>query len=181
MTVTHRNKRQQPEEITSTSLRFRMVSFPILHPLALSAHCWGSHALDTLRNRVLSLNLLTISGWVCRRHLAVNEPGFQIECDGCHTDLTHSIRIKCADPVCEPGDGVDICPACFCAGLEFAKHKRNHAYRVVVSFPDLIFFFLYAVVYSIDGFLASCVIRNYIHIRYSQRTGEQTSEWYFQV
>lgn len=135
MTVTHRNKRQQPEEITSTSLRFRMVSFPILHPLALCAHSWGSHALDTLRNRVLSLNLLTISGWVCRRHLAVNEPGFQIECDGCHTDLTHSIRIKCADPVCEPGDGVDICPACFCAGLEFAKHKRNHAYRVVVSFP----------------------------------------------
>ncbi|KAI0338298.1 hypothetical protein BDW22DRAFT_1363194 [Trametopsis cervina] len=61
----------------------------------------------------------------------VNEPGLQIQCDGCACDLTHSIRIKCADPVCEPGDGVDICPACFCSGKEFAKHERNHAYRVV--------------------------------------------------
>ncbi|KAL6301252.1 hypothetical protein BKA93DRAFT_828374 [Sparassis latifolia] len=61
----------------------------------------------------------------------VNEPGLQIQCDGCLCDLTHSIRIKCADPICEPGDGVDICPACFCSGKEFAKHKRWHAYRVV--------------------------------------------------
>ncbi|KAN0091500.1 hypothetical protein V8E55_005066 [Tylopilus felleus] len=61
----------------------------------------------------------------------VNEPGLQIQCDACMCDLTHSIRIKCADPMCEPGDGVDICPACFCAGKEFAKHKRGHAYRVI--------------------------------------------------
>jgi len=61
----------------------------------------------------------------------VNEPGLQIQCDGCLSDLTHSIRLKCADIVCEPGDGVDICPACFCAGKEFGKHKRWHAYRVV--------------------------------------------------
>ncbi|KAI0798513.1 hypothetical protein BC629DRAFT_1592096 [Irpex lacteus] len=61
----------------------------------------------------------------------VNEPGLQIQCDGCACDLTHSIRIKCADPICEPGDGVDICPACFCAGKEFGKHKRDHPYRVV--------------------------------------------------
>ncbi|KAH8107707.1 hypothetical protein BXZ70DRAFT_912253 [Cristinia sonorae] len=61
----------------------------------------------------------------------VNEPGLQIECDGCQCDLTHSIRIKCADPLCEPGDGVDICPSCFCAGKEFGPHKRTHPYRVV--------------------------------------------------
>ncbi|KAH7907413.1 hypothetical protein BJ138DRAFT_1014539 [Hygrophoropsis aurantiaca] len=61
----------------------------------------------------------------------VNEPGLQIQCDSCMNDLTHSIRIKCADPVCEPGDGVDICPACFCSGKEFARHKRDHAYRVI--------------------------------------------------
>jgi hypothetical protein len=65
--------------------------------------------------------------------IAVNEPGLQIQCDSCGCDLTHSIRMKCADPICEPGDGVDICPACFCEGKEFAKHKRGHAYRVVVS------------------------------------------------
>ncbi|KAI0743981.1 hypothetical protein C8Q80DRAFT_1106670 [Daedaleopsis nitida] len=61
----------------------------------------------------------------------VSEPGLQIECDGCACDLTHSIRIKCADPICETGDGVDICPACFCNGREFGSHKRGHAYRVV--------------------------------------------------
>ncbi|KAF9232673.1 hypothetical protein BU15DRAFT_54756 [Melanogaster broomeanus] len=61
----------------------------------------------------------------------VNEPGLQIQCDSCMCDLTHSVRIKCADAACESGDGVDICPACFCAGKEFSKHKRGHAYRVI--------------------------------------------------
>ncbi|EJD36036.1 hypothetical protein AURDEDRAFT_188495 [Auricularia subglabra TFB-10046 SS5] len=63
--------------------------------------------------------------------LALSEPGMQIECDACMVDLTHSIRIKCADEVCEPGDGVDICPSCFCRGVEFSKHKSHHRYRVV--------------------------------------------------
>ena len=64
--------------------------------------------------------------------IAVTEPGLQIECDSCRRDLTHSVRIKCADPVCAPGDGVDICPSCFCSGREFARHRRDHQYRVVV-------------------------------------------------
>ena len=49
-------------------------------------------------------------------------------------DLTHSIRVKCADPACEPGDGVDICPSCFCRGTEFGKHKNSHSYRIVVRY-----------------------------------------------
>ncbi|KAF5380632.1 hypothetical protein D9615_004753 [Tricholomella constricta] len=61
----------------------------------------------------------------------VNEPGVQYQCDSCACDLTHTIRIKCADPVCQPEDGVDICPPCFCAGKEFGKHKKGHAYRVI--------------------------------------------------
>jgi hypothetical protein len=64
---------------------------------------------------------------------AIIEPGVQTECDGCLVDLTHSIRIKCADPACAVGDGVDLCPNCFCSGKEFGKHKRGHAYRVEVS------------------------------------------------
>ena len=65
---------------------------------------------------------------------AISEPGLQITCDSCGCDLTHSVRIKCADPVCEEDDSaVDICPTCFCAGKEFKNHKRSHAYRVVVS------------------------------------------------
>ncbi|OCH88639.1 SWIRM-domain-containing protein [Obba rivulosa] len=69
----------------------------------------------------------------------VNEPGLQFHCDSCSCDLTHSIRIKCADPLCETGDGIDLCPACFCAGKEFGKHKRWHPYRVVElhSYPIL--------------------------------------------
>ncbi|PPQ95335.1 hypothetical protein CVT26_008180 [Gymnopilus dilepis] len=61
----------------------------------------------------------------------LNEPGVQYQCDACQCDLTHNVRIKCADPVCVPGEGVDLCPACFCAGKEFGKHKRGHAYRVI--------------------------------------------------
>ncbi|KAG6880022.1 hypothetical protein C0992_007819 [Termitomyces sp. T32_za158] len=61
----------------------------------------------------------------------VSEPGVQYQCDSCACDLTHTIRIKCADPVCQLEDGVDICPPCFCAGKEFGKHKRGHAYRVI--------------------------------------------------
>jgi transcriptional adapter 2-alpha len=61
----------------------------------------------------------------------VNEPGLQIECDACDCDLTHSIRIKCADPICEEAGDVDICPGCFCAGKEFKQHKRTHVYRVI--------------------------------------------------
>lgn len=64
--------------------------------------------------------------------LAVNEPGVQYQCDSCACDLTHTIRIKCADPVCDTDEGVDICPACFCQGKEFGKHRRGHAYRVIV-------------------------------------------------
>lgn len=63
--------------------------------------------------------------------IIINEPGDQYSCDSCGCDLTHSVRIKCADPLCEPGDGVDICPPCFCAGREFRHHKRGHAYRVI--------------------------------------------------
>ncbi|KAF9527371.1 hypothetical protein CPB83DRAFT_856436 [Crepidotus variabilis] len=61
----------------------------------------------------------------------LNEPGVQYECDVCKCDLTHSVRIKCADPVCTPGEGVDLCPGCFCAGKEFENHLRGHPYRVI--------------------------------------------------
>ncbi|KAF8198080.1 hypothetical protein BJ912DRAFT_953012 [Pholiota molesta] len=55
----------------------------------------------------------------------------QIPVRSCACDLTHTIRIKCADPICVPGEGVDICPACFCAGKEFGNHRRGHPYRVI--------------------------------------------------
>ncbi|KAF8212502.1 hypothetical protein K438DRAFT_1566889 [Mycena galopus ATCC 62051] len=63
--------------------------------------------------------------------ITCNEPGVQFECDSCACDLTHTIRIKCADPVCQSEDGVDICPPCFCAGKEFRNHLRTHPYRVI--------------------------------------------------
>jgi hypothetical protein len=63
---------------------------------------------------------------------ALNEPGVQYQCDSCACDLTHTIRIKCANPICLQDEGIDLCPTCFCAGKEFGKHKRGHAYRVIV-------------------------------------------------
>ena len=110
MTVTHRKRQYQPEEIQSTSWLI-----PRALPPSSTSPC----------------GFLTHPGF--DYVIAVSEPGLQIECDGCACDLTHSIRIKCADPACEIGDGVDICPSCFCAGKEFVNHKRGHAYRVVVS------------------------------------------------
>ncbi|KAH7097048.1 hypothetical protein BKA62DRAFT_662213 [Auriculariales sp. MPI-PUGE-AT-0066] len=61
----------------------------------------------------------------------IDEPGLQLECDACLVDLTHSIRIRCAHDDCAPGDGIDICPPCFCKGAQFGKHKRDHPYRVI--------------------------------------------------
>lgn len=104
---------------------------------------------------------------------AVTEPGVQIECDACACDLTHSVRMKCADPVCEPGDGVDICPACFCAGKEFLEHKRWHAYRVVVRSFRLSGSHLI----SHHGSLS----RNSTLTLSSPRTGEQMSECHLVV
>ncbi|KAF8530496.1 hypothetical protein BU17DRAFT_36297 [Hysterangium stoloniferum] len=70
---------------------------------------------------------------------AINEPRLQVECDGCQCDLTHSVRIKCADPLCEPGEGVDICPRCFTKGAEFGTHKRTHPYRIIELYSYPIF------------------------------------------
>jgi transcriptional adapter 2-alpha len=110
MTVTHRKRQHQPDEIQST--------YPnsSIFPLNFSK-------LLGLKTNIRHYVIIT----------ALNEPGLQIHCDACGCDLTHSIRIKCADPACEPGDGVDLCPGCFCAGKEFAKHRRDHKYRVVVG------------------------------------------------
>ncbi|KAF5375590.1 hypothetical protein D9757_008538 [Collybiopsis confluens] len=63
--------------------------------------------------------------------ISLHEPGSEYHCDSCSSDLTHTLRIKCADTVCEAGDGVDLCPNCFCTGKEFGNHKRGHPYRVI--------------------------------------------------
>lgn len=97
--------------------------------------------------------------------LAVNEPGVQFECDACACDLTHTIRIKCADPACQSEDGVDICPPCFCAGKEFRNHLRSHAYRVIVRHH-----------YHRAALLIRCALRNSTRIQYSPPTGGPTSQ-----
>lgn len=58
------------------------------------------------------------------------EPGFIVECDSCFTNLTHAVRIRCADPVCE-SSSIDICADCFRQGKEFGRHKANHPYRII--------------------------------------------------
>lgn len=139
MTVSHRKREHQPDEIQSE----RPLATPRLFcPTVFLTVCM-------LRNLV-----------------AVNEPGLQIQCDSCMCDLTHSVRVKCADPVCEPGDGVDICPACFCAGKEFSKHKRGHPYRVIVS-SSIEALALLSLIWTF--------LRNYTRIQSSQMTGAPMS------
>ncbi|EIW83540.1 hypothetical protein CONPUDRAFT_53341 [Coniophora puteana RWD-64-598 SS2] len=130
MTVTHRKRQTQPDEIQSACF---CPCSPSPASRLLLCPCAISHASFYVTPSSLLPPRLPAICVIHRRHeyTAVNEPGLQIQCDACLCDLTHSVRIKCADPICEPGDGVDICPACFCAGKEFAKHKRGHAYRVI--------------------------------------------------
>jgi hypothetical protein len=66
------------------------------------------------------------------------EPGFIVECDSCFTNLTHSVRIRCADPVCD-SSSTDICADCFRQGKEFGRHKANHPYRIIEKHHTPIF------------------------------------------
>ena len=105
---------------------------------------------------------------ICVLYVAdLNEPGVQYQCDSCACDLTHTVRIKCANPICLQGEGIDLCPACFCAGKEFGRHKRGHAYRVIVrGLPSNVFVHLDWLEY----------LRKWTHTPFLLRTGEQTSE-----
>lgn len=93
----------------------------------------------------------------------ISEPGVLYKCDACDSDITHTIRIKCAAPGCEE---VDLCPSCFCAGKEVGQHKPWHDYRVVVRMLVVDVIFGLYVLWN----------RSATRIRYLLRTGEQMSE-----
>ncbi|KAL9939797.1 hypothetical protein V8E36_001614 [Tilletia maclaganii] len=54
-------------------------------------------------------------------------PGVQWHCDGCGSDITLTVRIRCASE-CQ---NFDLCGSCFCSGTETARHKAWHDYRVI--------------------------------------------------
>ncbi|KAK0527391.1 Transcriptional adapter ada2 [Tilletia horrida] len=54
-------------------------------------------------------------------------PGVQWHCDGCGSDITLTVRIRCASE-CQ---NFDLCGSCFCSGAETARHKAWHDYRVI--------------------------------------------------
>ncbi|KAE8240116.1 hypothetical protein A4X13_0g7933 [Tilletia indica] len=54
-------------------------------------------------------------------------PGVQWHCDGCGSDITLTVRIRCAGE-CQ---NFDLCGSCFCSGTETARHKAWHDYRVI--------------------------------------------------
>ena len=84
----------------------------------------------------------------------ITESGIKYTCDYCSADISHTVRIRCAQldlnhpsthavssppnaasnegpvPTCEE---FDLCGSCFCAGRETGRHKRWHDYRVVVG------------------------------------------------
>lgn len=63
------------------------------------------------------------------------EGGVKYVCDVCSSDITSTVRIRCADPACNE---FDLCVTCFSEGE--ARHNHDpatHAYRVIEqnSFP----------------------------------------------
>eukprot|EP00743_Colponemidia_sp_Colp-15_P003299 GILK01003563.1.p1 GENE.GILK01003563.1~~GILK01003563.1.p1 ORF type:complete len:591 (+),score=112.18 GILK01003563.1:139-1911(+) len=58
--------------------------------------------------------------------------GEQFHCDMCRKDITHLVRIRCAE--C---DDFDLCVDCFAVGAEVTPHKNYHSYHVVdkLNFP----------------------------------------------
>lgn len=95
----------------------------------------------------------------------VTEPGISYECDSCDSDITHTIRIKCAAHGCEE---IDLCVSCFTAGKEVGEHKAWHDYRVVVRPSPFIG-------RSVNEW-THLWYRNNIRILYLPRTGAPTSE-----
>ncbi|KAF9434356.1 Transcriptional adapter ada2 [Entomortierella beljakovae] len=62
----------------------------------------------------------------------IAESGVKYHCDPCNTNITDTVRIRCA--VCSD---FDLCVRCFCSGKELGKHKSWHDFRVMEqhSFP----------------------------------------------
>ncbi|KAG9252662.1 transcriptional adaptor-like protein [Emericellopsis atlantica] len=63
------------------------------------------------------------------------EGGVKYVCDVCSSDITSTVRIRCADPAC---NDFDLCVTCFSKGEARNSHvPETHAYRVIEqnSFP----------------------------------------------
>lgn len=63
------------------------------------------------------------------------EGGVKFVCDVCSSDITSTVRIRCADPACTD---FDLCVSCFSKGEKRNAHDpAEHAYRVIEqnSFP----------------------------------------------
>ncbi|PNY28780.1 Transcriptional adapter 2 [Tolypocladium capitatum] len=63
------------------------------------------------------------------------EGGVKYVCDVCSSDITSTVRIRCADPACSD---LDLCVSCFAKGESRNAHDpATHAFRVIEqnSFP----------------------------------------------
>ncbi|KAM5345257.1 hypothetical protein ACJ41O_011119 [Fusarium nematophilum] len=63
------------------------------------------------------------------------EGGVKYVCDVCSSDITSTVRIRCADPACSD---FDLCVSCFAKGeARNAHNPATHAFRVIEqnSFP----------------------------------------------
>ncbi|TGZ85401.1 transcriptional adaptor 2 [Ascodesmis nigricans] len=57
------------------------------------------------------------------------EPGVRYHCDACNTDITFTVRIRCAHSACSE---YDLCVPCFSSGAETGLHKcATHPYQVI--------------------------------------------------
>ena len=53
--------------------------------------------------------------------------GHHYHCDYCSQDISHTIRIRCAE--CSD---FDLCIECFSVGVELLQHTNDHDYYVMV-------------------------------------------------
>lgn len=69
------------------------------------------------------------------------ESGMRYNCDTCSADITHSVRVKCAEATAEKltCPDFDLCVPCFLAGHSLGPHKAHHAYRIISSHSFPIF------------------------------------------
>jgi hypothetical protein len=108
---------------------------------------------------------ISISVRDSRLCIAVTDSGVRYTCDACSADISHTVRIRCAqlvppaspaapprnvtgppsdqDRTADPDkkgwvnvcEDFDLCGTCFCEGKEIARHKTWHDYRVIVREP----------------------------------------------
>jgi hypothetical protein len=109
-----RPKRRKPDdEVADSSTASASRQHGLWHfQVSISNRWWSSHLFKIFINP------------------STESKGAQFHCDYCRADISHGVRIKCAE--CK---NFDLCVECFAKGVEvtgMVNHRNDHAYQVMV-------------------------------------------------